>query len=139
MRNVWQDASVIHAVRCIDPSKEDIAGIFSNNGVQVPNDLEIPRANEDGCKECRGRGYKGRIGMFEVIFMNEELRSLTLERPSTSELRQMAIKMGMRTLREDGWQKVTAGLTTIAEVVRLTQEDVYDFDEDDTLNSDIEV
>ena len=113
------------------PSEDDIASLFSNNGHQLSTDLEIPRANDDGCKECRGRGYKGRIGMFEVIFMNEEIRSLTLDRPSTSELRQLAMKMGMRSLRDDGWQKVTSGLTTIDEVLRLTQEDAYDFDEDE--------
>ena len=117
------------------PSEEEISGFFSSNGVKVSTDLEIPRANDDGCKECRGRGYKGRIGIFEVIFMSEEVRSLALEHPSTSELRQLAMKMGMQSLREDGWQKITTGQTTIAEVSRLTQEDVYDFDEDETLSS----
>lgn len=111
------------------PSEKEIAGIFSNNGVHVDTDLEIPRANVDGCKECRGRGYRGRIGIFEVIFMTEELRTLALQHASTSELRKLAVKLGMKSLREDGWQKVVAGLTTVDEVLRLTQEDVYDFDE----------
>ena len=118
------------------PSEEEISGFFTNNGVNVSTALEIPRANDDGCKECRGRGYKGRIGIFEVIYMSEEVRSLSLERPSTSELRQLAMKMGMRSLREDGWKKITEGQTTIAEVARLTQEDVYDFDESDSLSSE---
>lgn len=111
------------------PSAEEIAGIFGNNGVHVESNLEIPRANDDGCKECR-RGYRGRVGIFEVIFMNEELRTLTLQHASTSELRRLAIKSGMKSLREDGWQKVTSGLTTISEILRLTQEDVFDFDDD---------
>ncbi|MCY4401754.1 MAG: GspE/PulE family protein [Candidatus Poribacteria bacterium] len=112
------------------PTEKDLAGIFSNNGVEVSTDLEIPRAKVGGCKECRGRGYRGRIGIFEVIFMTEELRDMTLQHVSTSELRRLAVKLGMRSLREDGWQKVTQGMTTIDEVVRLTQEDVFDFDED---------
>ena len=112
------------------PTEKDIAGIFSNNGVHVDTDLEIPRAKVGGCKECRGRGYRGRIGLFEVIFMNEELRNMALKHVSTSELRRLAVKLGMKSLREDGWQKVTAGMTTIEEVIRLTQEDVFNFDED---------
>lgn len=112
------------------PTEKDIAGIFSNNGVHVSTDLEIPRAKVGGCKECRGRGYRGRIGIFEVIFMNEELRDLTLQHVSTSELRRLAVKLGMRSLREDGWQKVTQGMTTIDEVLRLTQEDVFNYEED---------
>ena len=112
------------------PTEKDLAGIFSNNGVDVSTDLEIPRAKVGGCKECRGRGYRGRIGIFEVIFMNEELRDMTLQHVSTSELRRLAVKLGMRSLREDGWQKVTKGMTTIDEILRLTQEDVFDFSED---------
>jgi general secretion pathway protein E/type IV pilus assembly protein PilB len=110
------------------PTDEEITGIFSNNGVHVDTGLEIPRANVQGCKECRGRGYKGRIGIFEVIFMTEELRDLALKQVSSGELRKLAVKLGMRSLREDGWQKVAAGMTTVDEVLRITQEDVFDFE-----------
>ena len=110
------------------PSDKEIAGIFGNNGVHVQTDIEIPRAKDGGCKECRGRGYRGRIGIFEVIFMSEELRSMALKQASTSELRRLAVKLGMKSLREDGWRKVVSGLTTVDEVLRLTQEDAYDFD-----------
>ena len=87
--------------------------------------LKIPRAV--GCKECRGRGYKGRIGIFEVLLMTDEIRSMALKQASTSEIRRLAVQMGMKGLREDGWRKVAAGLTTVDEVVRLTQEDEFDF------------
>ncbi|MDE0089140.1 MAG: ATPase, T2SS/T4P/T4SS family [Candidatus Poribacteria bacterium] len=112
------------------PSDKEIAGLFVNNGVNAETDIEIPRAKDGGCKECRGRGYRGRIGIFEVIFMSEELRSMALKQVSTSELRRLAVKLGMKSLREDGWRKVVSGLTTVDEVLRLTQEDAYEFDEE---------
>lgn len=107
------------------PDMHEIAGIFnSNNGTHLPADLVIPRAV--GCKECRGRGYKGRIGIFEVLFMNEEIRTLALKHASTSEIRRLAIQLGMKSLREDGWRKVAAGSTTVDEIIRLTQEEEFD-------------
>lgn len=112
------------------PNMQELEGLIgSGNGnhVAIPSDLKIPRAV--GCKECRGRGYKGRIGIFEVLLMTDELRSMTLKQSSTSEIRRLAVQMGMKGLREDGWRKVAAGLTTVDEVVRLTQEDEFDFGE----------
>ena len=118
------------------PDREELAGLMGNghngNGSQVaiPQDLEIPRAVVgSGCKECRGRGYRGRIGIFEVLFMTDEIRSKALEQASTNEIRRLAVQLGMRGLREDGWRKVTAGFTTVDEVIRLTQEDEFDFGE----------
>ena len=111
------------------PETHELAGFIGNNGngngVAIPNDLEIPRAV--GCKECRGRGYKGRIGIFEVLLMTDEIRAIALKQASTSEIRRLAVQLGMKGLREDGWRKVTAGLTTVEEVIRLTQEDEFDF------------
>ena len=112
------------------PEMHELTGLMSNgNGgnLAIPYDLEIPRAV--GCKECRGRGYKGRIGIFEVLFMSDEIRSMALKQASTTEIRRLAVQMGMKGLREDGWRKVSAGLTTVDEVIRLTQEDEFDFGE----------
>ena len=112
------------------PEMHELAGLMNNgNGsnIPIPYDLKIPRAV--GCKECRGRGYKGRIGIFEVLFMSDEIRSMALKQASTSEIRRLAVRMGMKGLREDGWRKVAAGLTTVDEVIRLTQEDEFDFGE----------
>ncbi|RKU29448.1 hypothetical protein C6499_08790 [Candidatus Poribacteria bacterium] len=121
------------------PDRDELVGLMGNgnngnngNGhkVVIPQDLEIPRAVVGGgCKECRGRGYKGRIGIFEVLFMTDEIRSKALEQASTNEIRRLAVQLGMKGLREDGWRKVTAGLTTVDEVIRLTQEDEFDFGE----------
>ena len=86
-------------------------GNSNGNGgnIAIPYDLEIPRAViGSGCKECRGRGYKGRIGIFEVLLMNDEVRSMALKQASTSEIRRLAVQLGMKGLREDGWRKVAA-------------------------------
>ncbi len=112
------------------PDMHELTGLMGNgngngNSTAIPYDLKIPRAV--GCKECRGRGYKGRIGIFEVLLMTDEIRSMALKQASTSEIRRLAVQMGMKGLREDGWRKVAAGLTTVDEVIRLTQEDEFDF------------
>jgi type II secretory ATPase GspE/PulE/Tfp pilus assembly ATPase PilB-like protein len=76
-----------------------------------------------GCDECRFTGYRGRMGIFEILIMNEAMRPLVIERTSSSTLKQAACAKGMRTLREDGWAKVCAGISTVEEVARVTQED----------------
>ena len=76
-----------------------------------------------GCDECRFTGYRGRTGIFEILMMNEAMRPMVIERTSSSTLKQAACAKGMRTLREDGWAKVCAGISTVEEVARVTQED----------------
>jgi type IV-A pilus assembly ATPase PilB len=76
-----------------------------------------------GCEECRFTGYRGRTGIYEILVMNEKLRPLIIERTSSTALKQVAISSGMKTLRDDGWLKVRAGVTTVEEVARVTQED----------------
>ena len=85
------------------------------------DDLRIPKAV--GCRECRGRGYSGRLGLFEVLPISEEVRDLTLTNPSGSQLRRLALDQGMFSLRQDGWRKIVDGLTTVDEITRLTPED----------------
>jgi type IV pilus assembly protein PilB len=65
-------------------------------------------------------GYRGRIGLFEVMVMSEEIRSLSLQRGSASQIAAVAVRDGMRRLREDGLDKVKSGLTSMAEVARVT-------------------
>jgi len=74
-----------------------------------------------GCEECRQLGYQGRMGIYELLILNEALRPLILNRAPASTIAARAIEFGMRTLRTDGWNKVKAGLTTIEEVLRVTQ------------------
>lgn len=73
-----------------------------------------------GCDKCGGSGYKGRLGLFEVMEISEKLRELIVTSAPISELRALARREGMLTLRESGLQKVREGLTTVEEVVRET-------------------
>jgi general secretion pathway protein E len=77
-----------------------------------------------GCEDCASTGYRGRSGIYELLPVNETIRQLILKRSSADIIKDAAVKLGMRTLREDGWQKVRTGVTTVAEVVRVTQEEV---------------
>ena len=72
-----------------------------------------------GCDRCRGTGYRGRIGLFEIFRLNDELHELILKRESTRTLTQSARSHGMRTLGQSGWEKVKAGHTTLDEVLRV--------------------
>ncbi|MGD8240809.1 MAG: type II secretion system ATPase GspE [Armatimonadota bacterium] len=78
-----------------------------------------------GCSSCRYTGYTGRCGMFELLVINDEIRQLILRRASAREIGAVGLREGMTPLRQDGWQKVRDGVTTIEEVVRATaQEDL---------------
>ena len=77
-----------------------------------------------GCEHCRGTGYRGRMGIFEVFVINDDVRHMINDKRSTLLLRQRARELGMRTLREDGVRKVLAGLTSAEEVISITMGDV---------------
>ncbi len=74
-----------------------------------------------GCEKCRHTGYKGRLGIYELMEVDDELRDLISRDPPLSELRAAARKSGMRTLRDDGVQKIKAGMTTVEELARVTE------------------
>ena len=74
-----------------------------------------------GCDRCRQTGYKGRIGLFELLELDDEIRNLVVRNVPLPELRGAAKDKGMRTLREDGLEKAAAGVTTIEEVLRVTE------------------
>ena len=76
-----------------------------------------------GCPICNNTGYKGRIGLYEVMPMKEEVRELVLSRASTSEIKKEAIRLGMKTLRQSGIMKIKEGVTTVEEIFRSTIED----------------
>jgi general secretion pathway protein E/type IV pilus assembly protein PilB len=76
-----------------------------------------------GCPNCRGTGYRGRMGIYELLTANEEIRNLATERVPSNELKKASRRAGMTTMRHDGWKKVIAGETTIDEVLRVTKAD----------------
>jgi general secretion pathway protein E len=86
-------------------------------------ETDVTTYHGSGCEECRNTGYKGRTGIFELMIMSEEMRQLVLEKASADIIRQKAISQGMQVLRECGWHKIKQGLTTIEEVLRVTQEE----------------
>jgi general secretion pathway protein E/type IV pilus assembly protein PilB len=91
----------------------------------LPRDLVLepgqPLYRGRGCRECRHIGYRGRLGIFELLMMDEELREMVVQRASAGRIQQLALKHGLKLLREDGWLKVRAGLTTPEEVLRATK------------------
>jgi type IV pilus assembly protein PilB len=81
--------------------------------------VELEAYEPVGCRRCGGSGYRGRIGLYEVMQMSPEIQSLALERKPAEEIRDVAVKQGMTRLRDDGLQKVRLGRTSIAEVARV--------------------
>jgi type IV pilus assembly protein PilB len=77
-----------------------------------------------GCEQCRHTGYKGRMGIFEIFVVDDEVRHMINKRRSTLSLRQRARALGMRTLREDGVRKVLGSLTSAEEVISITIGDI---------------
>ncbi len=89
-------------------------------GFPVADQGKIELMRGKGCKECRGTGYSGRMGIFEVFPMSDKIRHLVSNKATDAEMRQVAIREGMTTLREDAWQKVLSGKTTVEEALRVT-------------------
>jgi type II secretion system protein E len=97
---------------------------------EVPSDF--PRNGDSpvrlwrgaGCRACRQTGYRGRVGIYELMVTGDSIREMCVERVNASQIRKQAMKEGMITLRQDGWRKVLQGKTTLDEVARVTAGDV---------------
>jgi general secretion pathway protein E len=76
-----------------------------------------------GCEQCGHTGFIGRIGIYELMLINDDIRKLTVGKADSNEIRKKALENGMRSLRDDGWLKVRQGITSISEVLRVTQEE----------------
>jgi general secretion pathway protein E len=105
---------------CRAPDHPDPADLLA---IGVTDAAGVDLFRGKGCDECRGTGYRGRTGIYELFRLTEDARSLVLAKAPTAAIRRHAIERGMVTLREDGWAKACAGLTTVAEILRVTQED----------------
>jgi type IV pilus assembly protein PilB len=93
------------------------ADVMRESGYKALVDLEA--YEPVGCRRCGGSGYRGRAGIYEVMNVTSEVRSLALERRSADELREVAVRQGMRRLRDDGLEKVRQGVTSMAEIARV--------------------
>jgi general secretion pathway protein E len=91
-------------------------------GVDLPEMLYRGK----GCDKCFGLGTRGRVGIYELLLVDAEMVSMIIRRTPAGEMKEYAVSRGMRTLREDGLAKAAAGVTTIEEVLRVTQEDYAD-------------
>ncbi|MGV3607386.1 MAG: GspE/PulE family protein [Planctomycetaceae bacterium] len=95
----------------------------------VPSDFpvhKLPQAKANinkGCKDCRGSGFRGRLGIYELMVTSNEVRQLAQERTSSWKIVERAVQEGMITLRQDGWRKVLNGFTTVEEVTRAAKAD----------------
>jgi type IV pilus assembly protein PilB len=104
---------------CPECAVEDVEGrtLAQKSGWDIPCDAQMMRGN--GCKRCRGTGFEGRLGIFEVLSVNEELGSLFRPGISEGEISRTAKMNGFRTMMDDGMSKAFRGLTTFEEVIRV--------------------
>jgi general secretion pathway protein E len=94
----------------------------SSGSIMNPFGDRVASFKGRGCDICNGSGYKGRAGIFELMELNDELRQMIMTNGDSGKLTEVARRQGMRNLREDGWMKVSQGITTASEVTRVTQE-----------------
>ncbi|OGS07703.1 MAG: hypothetical protein A2204_00080 [Elusimicrobia bacterium RIFOXYA1_FULL_47_7] len=106
--------------KCRVRDNQDTSSLESS-GFKILPDGAIFTAGP-GCEECRHTGYKGRTGIYELLIMDDEIRQLVVEKAAAGDIFKKAVSRGLVTLREDGWKKVKAGLTSIAEIIRVTNE-----------------
>ena len=95
---------------------EDMAEYMTMNGMNADK-LWVAK----GCDKCRRSGYSGRVGIYELLAVDDQLRDIIARNPNVAEFRRLCIERGMVTLRQDGMRKVANGITTISEVLRVTE------------------
>ena len=87
-----------------------------------PNEKNLRVYKGKGCDLCHGTGYVGRVGIFEVLLVDDEMKTAIVAKKESSEIKKIAVKNGMTTMLEDGIGKVKQGITTIDEIIRVTKE-----------------
>ena len=107
---------------CREPSSPDPA-VLQEMKMDGVDPAEIRVFNVRGCAQCANTGYWGRVGIYELFQITEDIQKLILEKKDANLIKERARKAGMRTLRQDGWLKVRDGITTVSEVLRVTQEE----------------
>ena len=109
-----------HCRQAYDPSDEELKGL----GIQREALQKKGLYRAVGCQRCMGTGYAGRTGIFELLAISEDIRSLIMKQTDSTAIKKAALKQGLLTLRQDGVRKVINGITTTEELVRVTQEDI---------------
>ncbi len=112
-------------VRVICPDCKEIytpeMGVMEEMGVSQSEVKENPIFKGAGCEKCSHTGFRGRKGIYELLLMNDNIRELILEKAPSNVIKEKGRSQGMQTLREAGWHKVKEGISTISEVLRVTQ------------------
>ncbi len=103
------------------PHPDELPDDFPKDRLAKLEPIFLPR----GCRACRNVGYKGRMGIYELLLTTDKIRQLAHDRATSWALKQAAVADGMRTLRDDGWEKVLAGSTSVEEVLRVTKADRF--------------
>jgi general secretion pathway protein E len=89
----------------------------------LPKDGKFSLYRGKGCDKCQGKGYLGRTGIFETLIVTDSVRKMISGKIDSQSVKSEAVSQGMKTLRADGFEKVLKGITTIEEVLRVTQND----------------
>ena len=97
----------------------EVVALLAGRPVAVDSSATFERGS--GCSACRQTGYRGRAGLFELLTLTDEIRQLLTDAPDLARIRSVAAEQGMQTLKQDGWAKVCAGVTTVEEVLRVVQ------------------
>jgi type IV pilus assembly protein PilB len=105
---------------CTHCKKSTVLGVEALRAAGYDAAFDIEAFEAAGCARCGRSGYKGRVGLYEVMSVTDEIRDLTIERASADAIKSVAVEQGMRLLRDDGLEKVRLGITSIAEISRVT-------------------
>lgn len=100
---------------------------YTPDPADIPSDFKLPHGQKlfrgVGCRDCRKTGYRGRLGIFELLVIDPRIREMIVRRKSAGEILDAARKKGFKLMRDDGWSKVLQGFTTLDEIVRVTKVD----------------
>lgn len=113
-----------HCKKAYEPS--DVEKSYVRNSIRAVQEKSLVLYRGEGCEKCNGRGYYGRTGIFELLAIDNEIRPLITDTIDTQGIKNVAVSRGMKTLRKDGIEKVITGVTTLEEVLRVTQKDYAD-------------
>jgi general secretion pathway protein E len=105
---------------CKEPYTPEV-GVMEELGISHTEVTKLDIFKGRGCKNCANTGFRGRKGIYELLMMNDEIRELILDKTPSNVIKEKGRAQGMKTLREAGWNKVKAGVSTVSEVLRVTQ------------------